>query len=277
MADSNYTLTIKPRAGWLRIDVKELWDYRELFYIFAWRDFKVRYKQMAIGVAWAVIQPFATMVIFSIFFGGLAKIPSDGIPYPIFVYSGLMFWTYFSIALGNASNTLITNEAIIKKIYFPRLLLPISATITPLVDFFFALVVFVGIMVFYQFTPTLLGVILIPLLLVLTLVLASGLGSLLAAINVRYRDIREALPFLIQSLFFLTPVIYPTSLIPDRFQWILGLNPMVGIIEAARAGIIGDKPINFQLLLLSAGITITLFILGIYYFRKSEKVFADIS
>lgn len=277
MTDSTYTIVIKPKKGWSSLNLKELWLYRELFYIFAWRDVKVRYKQMAIGIVWAVLQPFATMVIFSVFFGGLAKIPSDGIPYPIFVYSGLIFWNYFSASLSSASNSLIINEAIIKKIYFPRLLLPLSSTVTPAVDFAFALVVLVGIMVYYQFTPSLLGIIILPFLLVLSMLAAAGLGSLLAAINVRYRDVREALPFIIQTLFFVTPVIYPTTIIPDRFQWLLGLNPMVGVIEAARAGIVGDRPINFQLLIVSLGMTIAFFVVGIYYFRKSEKVFADIA
>lgn len=277
MADSGYTLTIKPRSGWIGINVRELWRFRELFYIFAWRDFKVRYKQMAIGVAWAVLQPFVAMVIFSVFFGGLAKIPSDDIPYPIFVYSGLLFWNYFSHSLGAAGNSLIGNEAILKKIYFPRLLLPMSATITPLVDFAFALVVLVGIMVYYQFAPSLVGVLLLPVLVLLSFLSASGLGAFLAAINVRYRDVREALPFVIQTLFFVTPVIYPTTLLPERFRWLLGLNPMTGVIEAARAGIVGDRPVNVQLLLVSAAIAVTFFLVGIFYFRRTERVFADVA
>lgn len=277
MADSGYTLTIKPRSGWIGINVRELWRFRELFYIFAWRDFKVRYKQMAIGVAWAVLQPFVAMVIFSVFFGGLAKIPSDGIPYPIFVYSGLLFWNYFSHSLGAAGNSLISNEAILKKIYFPRLLLPMSATITPLVDFGFALVVLVGIMVYYQFAPSLVGVFLLPVLVLLSFLSATGLGAFLAAINVRYRDVREALPFVIQTLFFVTPVIYPTTLLPERFRWLLGLNPMTGVVEAARAGIVQDRPVNVQLVLVSAAIAVTLFLVGIFYFRRTERVFADVA
>jgi len=277
MADSGYTLTIKPRSGWIGINVRELWRFRELFYIFAWRDFKVRYKQMAIGVAWAVLQPFVAMVIFSVFFGGLAKIPSDGIPYPIFVYSGLLFWNYFSHSLGAAGNSLISNESILKKIYFPRLLLPLSATITPLVDFAFALVVLAGIMVYYQFVPSLVGVLLLPVLVLLSFLSASGLGAFLAAINVRYRDVREALPFVIQTLFFVTPVIYPTTLLPERFRWLLGLNPMTGVIEAARAGIVQDRSVNVQLLLVSAAIAVTFFLVGIFYFRRTERVFADVA
>lgn len=275
--DSNYVHVIKPRSGWARLNVRELWHYKELFYIFAWRDIKVRYKQTAIGVAWAILQPFLSMIIFSVFFGGLAKVPSNGIPYPIFVFSGLLFWNYFSTSLTGSSNSLIINEAIIKKIYFPRLLLPLSSTITPLIDFALAAVILIGLMIFYHFTPTLLGIVLLPFLIILTLLTASGLGAFLSAINVRYRDVREALPFFIQILFFVTPVIYPTTLVPQRFQWLIGLNPMAGIIEAARAGITGDKHVNFQLLGFSAIAAVVLFIFGLFYFKKTEKIFADIA
>lgn len=277
MTDSTHTVIIKPRSGWIGLNIKELWLYKELFYIFAWRDIKVRYKQTIVGVAWAFFQPVATMVIFSLFFGGLAKVPSDGVPYPIFVFSGLLFWNYFSTSLTGASNSLVANESMIKKIYFPRLLLPLSATITPLIDLGIAFLVLAGLMAYYQFVPTLAGILLIPALVLLSFLSASGIGSLLAAINVRYRDVREALPFFIQTTFFLTPVIYPTTLVPEKYQWLLGLNPMVGIIEAARAGIIGNRPINYTLLALSTCIAVAVFILGIYYFKKTEKIFADVS
>lgn len=277
MSETPYSVTIKPRSGWIGLNVRELWRYKELFYIFAWRDIKVRYKQTVIGVLWAIMQPIFSMIVFSIFFGGLAKIPSNGIPYPIFVFSGLLFWNYFATALNGSGNSLLSNEGIIKKIYFPRLLLPLSATTTPLVDFGIALLVFFGIMAFYHFTPSIIGLILLPILIFLTLLCASGLGAFLAAINVRYRDVREALPFFVQILFFLTPVIYPTTLLPAKFQWIMGLNPMTGIIEAARAGIIHNKPINFQLLMISTIFAVGLFILGMYYFRKTERIFADIA
>lgn len=277
MADNSYQISIRPKKGWSSLNLKELWLYKELFYIFAWRDIKVRYKQTAIGVAWALLQPFLTMIIFSTFFGGLAKMPSNGIPYPIFVFSGLLFWNYFSISLSGSSNSLIVNEGIIKKIYFPRLLLPFSATITPIIDFCLAFIVLIGLMVFYHFMPSLLGILLLPILILLSFLSASGLGSLLAAINIRYRDIREALPFFIQTLFFVTPVIYPTTLLAKKYQWILGLNPMTGIIEAARAVITGDRPINWQLLSLSAAIALLLFLAGIYYFKRTERIFADIA
>lgn len=277
MEKSSYNIIIKPRKGWIGINFKELWFYKELFYIFSWRDIKVRYKQTIIGIAWAILQPFLLMVVFSVFFGSLAKIPSEGVPYPIFVYSGLIFWNYFSISLTGSSNSLIENENIIKKIYFPRLVLPFSSTVTPLIDFAIALVVLVGIMIYYHFVPTLVGILLLPVLIIISFFSASGLGSFFAAINVRYRDIRYALPFFIQAGLFITPVIYPTTLIAEKYRWILALNPMTGIVEAARAGILRNGPVDFKLLLISAIISILLFLLGIFYFRRTERIFADVA
>ncbi|XOU94779.1 MAG: ABC transporter permease [Candidatus Kerfeldbacteria bacterium] len=277
MQENTHKTIIKPKKGWVGINFKELWLFKELFYIFSWRDIKVRYKQTAIGIIWALIQPIMLMVVFSLFFGNLIGVPSDGIPYPIFAFSGLLFWNYFSTSLTKSSNSLVENENVIKKIYFPRLILPFSASITPLIELLISFLVYAGLMLYYQYTPTLEGLLLLPLLIILSLLSASGLGSFLAAINVRYRDIREALPFFIQTLFFVTPVIYPTTLIPEKYQWILALNPMTGIIETARAGLIGNQPINYELLGISTIIAIALFILGIFYFRKTEKVFADIA
>lgn len=270
-------IIIKPRKGWIGINVRELWQYRELLYIFTWRDIKVRYKQTVIGIIWAILQPFVMMVIFSVFFGGLAKVPSDGVPYPLFVFSGLLFWNYFSTALMNSSNSLQDNENILKKIYFPRLLLPLSPTLTPIVDFCLAFIILAGMMVFYHYTPTWYGIVLLPVLLFMTFLTAAGLGTLLAAVNVRYRDVRYALPFFIQSLLFLTPVIYPTTLVSQKYQWLLALNPLTGIIEAARSVITEAKPINFQLLMISAVISIVIFLIGIFYFRKTERIFADVA
>ncbi|MEK7636833.1 MAG: ABC transporter permease [Patescibacteria group bacterium] len=271
------TIVIKPTKGWVSINLRELWRFRELFYIFSWRDFKVRYKQTIIGVLWAILQPFLMMVVFSIFFGRLAGISSNGVPYPIFVYSGLIFWNYFSTALMGASNTLTDNENIVKKIYFPRLLLPFSATITPLIDFFFALLVLVGMMVYYHSAPSLLTVVLLPLLLLLSFLAASGLGSLLSAINVRFRDVRYALPFLTQLLFFVTPVIYPISIVPIQYHWVLSLNPMTGIINTARAVFLHQSTIPYTELIYSTLVIIVLFIHGLFYFRRTEKIFADVA
>jgi lipopolysaccharide transport system permease protein len=271
------TTVIKPQKGWVGINFRELWKYRELLYIFAWRDIKVRYKETVIGVIWAILQPFFMMVIFSTFFGGLAKINSNGAPYPIFVFSGLLFWNYFSTALSGASNSLADNENIIKKIYFPRLILMFSPTITPIIDYFIAFCILCGMLVYYHYTPSLVGILLLPILIFMSFLAASGLGAFLAAINVRYRDVRHALPFFIQSLLFLTPVIYPTTLVPQKYQWLIALNPMTGIIEAARSIILHTHPINFRLLGVSLISVIILFIVGIFYFRKTERVFADIA
>ena len=276
-SDYSSITIIKPQSGWIRINFKELWRYRELFYIFTWRDIKVRYKQTVIGIVWAILQPFLLMVVFSTFFGGLAKIPSDNIPYPIFVFSGLIFWNYFSTALNNTSNSLIENENIIKKVYFPRLILPLSPSITPIIDFLIAFAVFGGMLIYYHLTPTLIGIVLLPILIIISFLSAAGLGTFLSAINVRYRDIRYALPFFIQLLIFLTPVIYPTTLIEQKYRWLLALNPMTGVIEAARAGIIGSGPVDFKLLIISGTISIIFFLFGVFYFRKTERVFADIA
>lgn len=271
------TIVIRPTSGWLGINVHELWRFRGLLGTFAWRDIKVRYKQAVIGVAWALIQPILLMIVFSVFFGGLAKVPSDGVPYPIFVYSGLLFWNYFSTALTGSSNSLVDNESILKKIYFPRLILPLSPTITPMIDFLIAYVVLAGMLIFYHVTPSWVGLLLLPILMFLSFLSAAGIGSFLAAVNVRFRDVRYALPFFIQTLMFVTPVIYPTTLVPKSLQWLIALNPMTGIIEAARSIIIQTKPINYPLLLVSAGIAIVVFIVGLFYFRRTERVFADVA
>jgi lipopolysaccharide transport system permease protein len=269
------TTVIRPRKTFSLNDIKELWQYRELLYFFTWRDLKVRYKQTFIGVAWAIFQPFITMVVFSIFFGGLAKMPSDGVPYPIFVYVGLLFWQFFSSALSDASNTLVSNQSIITKIYFPRLILPISGVITKFIDFLVATVILMGLMVYYGYMPHLSGFLILPLLLLITFMASIGLGLFLASINVKYRDIRYALPFFIQMLLFLTPVIYPAS-IAGKYSFILALNPMMGVIQSARAALLGTAPINWLLINMSLWGTLVLMIFGTYIFKKTERYFADI-
>jgi len=256
-------------------DIREVWDYRELLYFFTWRDLKVRYKQTAIGALWAIFQPFITMVVFSVFFGGLLKIPSDGVPYPIFVYTGLLFWQFFSSALSDTSNVLITNQAIITKVYFPRLLLPLSTVATKFIDFAIAAVIMIGMMIYYGYTPHLVGILIIPLLLVITFMASIGLGLFLASINVKYRDVRYALPFFIQILMFVTPVIYPAS-IAGKYSWLLALNPMMGVIQSARAAMLGTAPLNWLLIGISLIATFLLMIVGIYTFKKTERYFADI-
>lgn len=277
MSDKNELVTvIRPPIGLVYLDLKELWQYRELLYIFAWRDIKVRYKQTFLGIAWAVFQPLFTMIIFTIFFGNLAKIPSDGVPYPIFVYSGLLFWSYFSSSLTSASSCMVDNESIIKKIYFPRLLLSVGATITPIIDFVFAFGVFLGLMVFFRFMPSLSGLLVVPVLLLISMVTASGMGFFLASVNVKYRDVRYILPFFIQTLMFVTPIIYPVSIIPDQFKWLAYLNPMTGVITMARSVILGNGLIDWVGICFSGVMAVILFVLGIMYFRKTERFFADV-
>ena len=272
----NTQLTIiKPKKTFSWVDIREMWQYRELLYFFTWRDLKVRYKQTFIGAAWAILQPFITMVVFTVFFGKLANMPSDGVPYPIFVYVGLLFWQFFSSALSETSNVLVSNQSIITKVYFPRLILPFSAVLTKFVDFAIASVILIGLMVYYGYTPHIGGFFLIPLLLLITFMAAVGAGLFLAAVNVKYRDVRYALPFFIQILLFLTPVIYPAS-IAGKWSWILALNPMTGVIQSARAALLGTTPINWLLLGISFSACLVILIIGTIYFKKVERYFADI-
>ncbi|MEN9582618.1 MAG: hypothetical protein RL641_572, partial [Candidatus Parcubacteria bacterium] len=234
---------IRPKKLFSFRDLKEIWDYRELLYFLTWRDLKVRYKQTAIGIMWAVFQPFLTMVVFTIFFSNLLGVPSDGVPYPIFVYSGLLFWQFFSTALSDTSNVLITNQAIVTKVYFPRLLLPLSSVMTKFIDFIIAAIILAGMMVYYGYTPSVSAIFVIPILLILTFMASVGLGLFLASINIKYRDVRYALPFFIQMLLFVTPVIYPAG-IAGKYSWILALNPMMGVIQSARATLLGTTELN---------------------------------
>ena len=274
MTNSTQTI-IRPKKSFHFSDLKDIWQYRELLYFFSWRDLKVRYKQTAIGAGWAIFQPFITMVVFSIFFGGLAKIPSDNVPYPIFVYVGLIFWQFFSSALSDTSSSLITNQAIITKVYFPRLILPISSVITKFVDFIIASVILIGLMLYYGYAPNLSGVLILPILLIITFMAAIGGGLVLAAINVKYRDVRYALPFFIQILLFLTPVIYPAS-IAGKYSYLLALNPMTGVIQNARAALLGTAPINWTLIGISFISCFILLFIGIIVFKKIERYFADV-
>ena len=266
---------IKPKKTFSLNDIRELWQYRELLYFFSWRDLKVRYKQTAIGVAWAVFQPFITMVVFSVFFGKLANMPSDGVPYPIFVYTGLLIWQFFSSALTDASQSMIQNQNIITKVYFPRLILPVSVTATKFIDFFISAFILAGMMVYYGYAPNLSGMLILPLLLFITFMVAVGGGLFLAAINVKYRDVRYVLPFFIQMLLFVTPVIYPAS-IAGKYSWILAINPMTGVIKAAQAAILNNAPINWTLLGISSLTGLIMLMIGVYVFKKTERYFADI-
>lgn len=268
---------IKPKKH-LNIDWKELRAYRELFFYFAWRDVKVRYKQTAIGASWAVFQPFITMVVFTLFFNRVAGIEtgSKAVPYAIFSFIGLLFWNYFSNALTRSANSLVDNQSVVTKVYFPRLIPPVSSTIVSLIDFGFALIVYIGLMIYYQIAPTALGLLLFIPAVILTFVAATGPGLFLAALNVKYRDVKQIMPFLIQTGLFLTPVIYPVTAVPERFQWILYLNPMTGVINAMRSSMLGLGAIDWPLTLLSVASAVGMFILGLYYFKAKEREFADI-
>ncbi len=268
-------LVIRPSRGWWDLNFREIWEYRELLYFLIWRDIKVRYKQTVIGAAWAIIQPFFTMVVFSLFFGKLAKIPSHGIPYPIFYYSALLPWMYFANALTNSTNTIIENQRLITKVYFPRLILPLASVCSGLVDFGIAFVVLLGMMVFYRigFSFALLT---LPLFLLLAIATALGVGLWLSALNAIYRDVRYAVPFLVQFWMLASPVAYPSSLVPHRWQWIYGLNPMAGVIEGFRWALTGQG--NPPGILFGVSITAVLLALigGLVYFRKMEGTIADL-
>jgi lipopolysaccharide transport system permease protein len=276
MSDTSAPITIiEPIKGWVPVNLKEIWNYRELLYFLTKRDIKVRYKQTVLGGLWAIIQPVFTMVVFTIFFGRLAKLPSDNIPYPIFVYVGLLPWTYFSNAVSASGNSLVGSANLITKIYFPRLIIPTSASLAGLLDFFIAMLILGIMMIYYHFIPGV-GILLFPLLVGLTFLCAVGTGLWLSALNVQYRDIRYAIPFLIQIWMFVSPVIYPVSMINDKYQWIMALNPMGGVINAYRASILGHLPIDWGLLGISTAIIIMIFLSGLYYFRRMERIFADV-
>ncbi|MGA9762558.1 MAG: ABC transporter permease [Gaiellaceae bacterium] len=268
-------LVIRP-GGVLKFDLRELWSYRELFYFFAWRDIKVRYKQTALGALWAMFAPFVTVVVFTIFFNKVAHIASpNAIPYAIFAYTGLLFWNFFAAALGSTSGSIMSNKAVISKIYFPRLIAPFSATIVNMVDFCFAFVVYAALFLFYGIKPGLAGVLLLVPMLALTFIAATGLGLFFGALNVRYRDVQFIVPFMISTLLFLTPVIYPITLVPARYQWALYLNPMTGIIQTMRAGTLHQGAIPWSMLGVSIASIAFALAFGIFYFRRQERSFAD--
>jgi len=272
---SGSTTVIRPSHGWVRIDLRELWAYRELLQIFVWRDLKVRYKQTVIGGAWAVIQPFFTMVVFSVFFGGLAKIPSDGVPYPIFAYTALVPWMFFSNALTAATTAVMAQGNIITKVYFPRLILPAAAVGAGLVDFVIAFVVLLGMMVFFRVSPGP-AILALPLFLALVVATALGVGLWLAALNAMYRDVRYALPFLVQVWLFASPVAYPSSLVPEPWRVVYGLNPMVGVIEGFRWSLLGAGDPPGPMVAASTLAVGVMLVGGLFYFRRIERTFADL-
>jgi lipopolysaccharide transport system permease protein len=266
---------IEPSHGWISLNLQELWAYRELLYFLVWRDIKVRYKQTVLGVAWAIIQPVFTMGVFSIFFGRLAGIPSDGIPYPLFTFAALVPWTLFANGLNQSANSLVGNANLLKKVYFPRLVIPIAGAFSGLVDFGIAFLVLIGMVFFYGTTPTL-NLLWLPCFLLLALATSLGVGLWLAAMNVQFRDVRYVVPFLTQAWLYATPVAYPSSLLPEPWRTLYGINPMVGVVEGFRWSMLGVTNVPGLTILLSTVVAFGLLISGAYYFRRMEKTFADV-
>jgi len=272
--DKDRKTTIKPSYGWAALNLRDLLIYRELIFFMTWRDLKVRYKQTLLGASWAILQPFLTMVVFSIFFGNLAKVPSDGVPYPIFSYTALIPWTLFSKALQDASRSLVANSHMITKVYFPRMILPLSSVMAGVVDFLIAFVVLLGMMFFFNIFPTV-NVLVLPLFLLLALITSIGVGLWLSALNVLFRDINYVLPFLTQFWMYLTPVAYPSSMVPSEWQVIYALNPMTGVVEGFRWALLGTGQPPGIMTLVSSVVAVILLISGMFYFRRMERLFAD--
>jgi lipopolysaccharide transport system permease protein len=266
---------IEPSRGRAPLKLRELWEYRELLYFLTWKEVKVRYKQTALGAAWAIIQPFFTMVVFSIFFGRLANMPSDGVPYPIFSFTALVPWTLFSNGLTQASNSLVGNSNLLKKVYFPRLAIPVSAILSTAVDFMISLAVLIAMMVYYGIALTA-NALWVPLFLLLTLITSLGAGLWLSALNVEYRDVRYAVPFLIQFWLFVTPIAYPSSLLSEPWHTLFGLNPMVGVTEGFRWALLNTQSAPWRVTFTSLPVAVILLLSGVVYFRRMEKTFADV-
>jgi len=274
-AAGDAVLTIRPSRGWVPVRLADLWEYRELLYFLVWRDVKVRYKQTVLGAAWAVLQPFCTMVVFSVFFGHFARMPSDGLPYPVFAYCGLLPWQLFAHALTESSNSLVSSQNLITKVYFPRLVIPLAAVLGGLVDFGISLAVLLGLMAWYGIVPSL-AVITLPLFVVFALATALAVGLWLSALNVQYRDVRYTIAFLAQLWLFATPVAYPASLLPERWRVLMGLNPMAGVVEAFRWALLGTSQVPGPMIAVSVVIVIGMLTGGLFYFRRTERRFADL-
>ena len=272
---STTVIRIEPSRGWVSLKLRELWEYRELLYLLAWRDVKIRYKQTVLGAAWAIIQPFFSMVVFSLFFGHLAKMSSDGVPYPIFSYTALVPWIFFANGLNHASSKLVSNGNLIKKVYFPRLLIPLAAVLSGVVDFLLAFIVLLGMMLYFGIVPTS-NALWLPLFLLLAFVTALGVGLWLSAMNAQFRDIQYTLPFLIQFWFFATPIAYSSSLVPELWRPLYGLNPMVGVIEGFRWALLGTGTSPGAMITASTCTAVLLLTTGAFYYRRLEKTFADV-
>jgi lipopolysaccharide transport system permease protein len=266
---------IEAHRGWLALDLAELWAYRDLVYYFIWRDIKVRYKQTAIGAAWAILQPVLTMLVFSLFFGKLAKIPSQGLPYPVFYYTALLPWMYFATAMQSATNVVVEQQRVITKIYFPRVVLPIAAVLAGLLDFIISFAVLLALMAYYRMAPTA-AVVWLPLFTLLAVLTALGVGLWLSALNALYRDVRYVVPFLVQFWLFASPVAYPSSLVPVKWRWLYGLNPMAGVIEGFRWALTGHGQPPGILLAASSAAVVLLVLSGLVYYHAMEGTIADV-
>jgi lipopolysaccharide transport system permease protein len=268
-------VSIEPPRRWEVLNLRDLWSYRELLYFLTWRDIKVRYKQTAIGAAWAVLQPLLTMLVFAVVFGALIRVPSDGLPYPVFAYVALLPWTFFATALTRAGGSLVIDASLITKVYFPRLLLPVSAVLSSALDFGVAFLLLLAMMGWYGIAPGP-GVLALPLFLLLAFATALGCGLWLSALNVRYRDVAYVTPFLIQVWFFLTPVAYPSSLVPERWRALYGLNPMTGVVEGFRWALLGTASAPGVTLAVSVAVVVVILLGGVVWFRRLEQGFADV-
>jgi lipopolysaccharide transport system permease protein len=268
-------LVIQPSRAWFRLDLAALWEYRELLYFLVWRDLKVRYKQTAIGAAWALLQPLMTMMIFTVIFGHFARIPSDGLPYPIFAYTGLLPWTYFASALNRSSTSVVAEAHLISKVYFPRALLPLAGTLSGIVDFALAFVLLLGLMTWYGISPTW-GLLALPLFLLLALAMALAVGLWCSALNVRYRDVALTIPFLTQCWMYASPVAYPVSLVPENWRFLYSLNPMAGVVEGFRWALLGKQGPDFVVMAVSAVVVALLLVGGLVFFKHMERTFVDV-
>lgn len=272
---SSEVTVIRPSRGWVSLQLEEIWRYRELLFFLIWRDVKVRYKQTALGAAWAIIQPLFAMIIFTVFFGRLAKVPSDGIPYPLFSYAALLPWSLFAYALTESSNSVVANERLITKVYFPRLVIPLASVLSGLVDFAIAFLIVIGMMAWYRVPPTV-AMLALPLFLLLTLITALAVGLWLSALNVQYRDVRYTVAFIVQLWMFASPVAYSSTLVPARWRPFYGLNPMAGVIDGFRWALLGKTSAPGAMLTVSIAVVLMILVGGLYYYRRMEKSFADV-
>jgi lipopolysaccharide transport system permease protein len=266
---------VRPSRGWAALNLRELWTYRELLYFLVWRDIKVRYRQTVLGAAWAIIQPLFTMVVFSLFFGKLARMPSDGVPYPIFSYAALVPWAFFAHGLTQSSQSVVGSANLVRKVYFPRLVVPISSVVSGVVDFLLAFLVLLGMMLYYGMAPSF-RILALPPLLLLALVTSLGVGLWLSALNVQFRDVRYVVPFLVQVWLFSTPIAYPSSLLQEPWRTVYGLNPMVGVVEGFRWALLGTATTPGGIIALSSLVALTALVGGAFYFRRMERTFADV-